>query len=94
MIKAGTLCTWQNCIGSKAYLNGSDCTALSNLHFHSVYVGHGETGDKLCYLTDTHYITPESRRKVQLAALPHELREKNPPQDETNLIEEKELEHG
>lgn len=29
-----------------------------------------------------------------LIAFPHELHEKHPPQDETNLIKEKELEHG
>jgi hypothetical protein len=93
MIKKGTACIWQNCTDSKAYLNESECVALSDLHFQMVYIGNRQEAITLCYLTDTHYVTPNVK-KVQIAARPWELREKNSPQDETNLIEEKELEHG
>lgn len=93
MIKKGTVCIWQNCAGSKAYLNESECTTLSDLHFLMVYIGRSQQAVKLCYLTDTYYVAPNGE-KIRLAAHPWELRAKNPPQDEENLIEEKELEHG
>lgn len=91
MIKKGTICIWQHCTGGKTRLNGSECTAMSNLAY--ITAGHksGEFKLTLGYITDSHMMV--NGYDVTLAAFPWELREKNPPQDELNLITEKEIEN-
>lgn len=83
MIKKGTLCVWQNCKEIKAAVNGTECVALSDLGYLLATHGPGTKAvPTLCYLTDTIFKRPSDGVMVQLAANPHELREKKPPPDE------------
>lgn len=93
MIKAGTLCVWQNCEGKFSFLNGSDVTAESGLKYKRVHKDTlGNMQNALGYETDC--VIKVWGVKANVFALPHLLREKFPPQDEEDLIKEKELEHG
>lgn len=86
MIKAGTICVWQNVPEPFDYMNGVECTALSGLRRGPVNFCDG-VRDALFYETDQ--MMPGRPRPV--VALPHELREKNPPPDEVDEVEKTEF---
>lgn len=93
MIKAGTLCVWQECSGPIAHLNGSDVIAESGLKYKEVFWG-SLGKKKVVFGYETDYIIPFHGREGHLFAMANQLREKFPPQDEEDLIKEKELENG
>jgi hypothetical protein len=84
MIKEGDICIWQNSDKLFEYLNGEECTVLSNLMMHSVrnYLGL-EIGKKLGYSTDTRVHTPYGSGTI--VAKPHQLRLKNPPPEDKEI---------
>jgi hypothetical protein len=88
MIEAGTICIWQNIVGSYSWMNGRECTATTGLQMHSV---NNKPDKVLGYMTDTQLdIFGINCRCV---AKPMELREKNPPKEEETIIQEKEFEN-
>lgn len=80
-MKRGDICIWQNCVGRLAYLNGTECTLLSDLiHYTTTDTLEQRTG----YVTDTRTIT-ERGEWDGLIGEPHELRLKRWPGEDQVL---------
>lgn len=83
MIREGSICIWQNCVGEWEFLNGTETTVIRGLHFCDSFDYYDRyVGKYLVYGTDT----PHPIDRENLLAQPHELRLKDP--DEFDKHEE------